>query len=683
MLALGVSPAAALKTSLEELPTEAESWWSPHTFRAGTTRDKDGVPIERPDDYRHGDLWEGSTAVVIDVDHFDRAGDHAPLTEIAKEVMLAAILEAEIPAAIAHLTPRGARFVFPLDGPADDAEVWRRAALGACEIAKKGLPQFEDGHFEADIPASTDKARFFYGPLATVDGAKRSAPILLIRDKAWSIDELVEHAPPECAGPKSLPIVEGRIAQGDRHGSLTSLAATLSSRGVRGDALSAVLQAANQEMCVPPKDPSEIARIADYFTRKDSAKTVQSEAPDLERFSKIAIGMNTLLTMEIEKPASLLGDGVMSGFQVVMLVGIAGTGKTFVEEELALSLVRGVPFYGLATPAGGVNVGAIMLEGHVYNYKERLKALAAARGGSREEDERLKIISRPILTGSVMVLDADTKAALTHWIQSQRLAAVIVDPLKNAHDCDENSNRDMGAVIAAFQSIADETGTTILIVHHESPKASGDGKKRLAIAAPRGASRLVDDVRCLMLLAKTEGGLHCLSFPKVSYGRAPEPIYLLQSEETGIFEVTDAPEKQAARRSDASREKVRNALLEAGHSGITIEGLMEQTKLGKNTIYGYVKELGAVSNGATRQPRYRLPSKQSESSESGALDGSTLFTDNPLAGTSPEPSNTERTEPSGVRTVPLKGTVSVRTPGTDSVRADHSLKLVLPTEAAE
>ena len=673
----GDTIAVALKAMLQGLPAEEESWWSPSTFKAGTVQGKDG-PAERPCDYRHGELWEGSVAVVIDADHFDRAGDHAPLTAAARDEILKAIVAAEITAGLAHLTPRGARFIFPLDALATDPDAWRRAALGACELITKALPKFEDGHLEVDLPASTDRARFYYAPNAVVDGTRREATVFLIHDRVWSLEELARYTPAETAGPKPLPIEDGRIVQGDRHGSLTSLAATLSSRGIRGDALSAVLQAANQTLCVPPKDPTEIARIADYFTKKDAGKAAEGEAPDLERFSSIAIGMNTLLAMEVEKPISLLGDGIMSGFQVAMLVGIAGTGKTFVEEEFALSLVRGTPFYGLPTPAGGVNVGAVMLEGHVYNYKERLKALAVAHGGSRPEDERLKFISRPILKGSVMVLNASTRAALIHWIRTENLAVVIVDPLKNAHDCDENSNRDMGAVIAAFQSIADETGATFLIVHHESPKATSDGRKRPAMASPRGASRLVDDVRCLMLLSQTEGGLRRLSFPKVSYGRSPEPIYLLQDRETGIFEVTEPPEKQAARKSDRSREKLRSALLEAGRNGLTVSGLHEETGLSDSRIYDYLKELGAISNGATRQPRYRLPSEQSESSGNTQVDNATLFDGNALAGPSPKRSDSGENEPSGFRTVPYKGDGFGTESGTVSRRPDAPIKLVPP-----
>jgi Mrp family chromosome partitioning ATPase len=133
----------------------------------------------------------------------------------------------------------------------------------------------------------------------------------------------------------------------------------------------------------------------------------------LTRFSSAALSGPDFMAQVIERPAAILGDGVFSEYQLGIFAGRGGVGKTWVSLQLALSLARGEPFFGLATPAGGIRVGVVELEDHASNYQDRLRTLS----GDFPVPENLRILARPFLAGAVAILDDKARAGLIHWIR--------------------------------------------------------------------------------------------------------------------------------------------------------------------------------------------------------------------------------------------------------------------------
>ena len=412
--------------------------------------------------------------------------------------------------------------------------------------------------------------------------------------------------------------------------------------------------------------------IASGGTR-EKLLAMASEVPlysnPVKRFASIAIGMHAFLKKTIEKPISVLGEGVISAFHVVMLVGRGGAGKSWLALMIGRAIARGASFFGLATPKGGAKVGILELEDHAYDYQQRLAAIAAASGGSDELDDRL----RPDLQGAVRVGDQTTVEAIVHWIESSDLKVLIVDALKDAHDSEENSNQQMAQIMGTFSLICNRTGCAILILHHESSKAPADGKERDDAASPRGASALFDNARCVMRLKIHPSGLRTLVFAKVSHGAPPPPIWLAQDKERGVFSAAEPPEAV----KDKNVGKVREALREAGNNGLTVAGIVEETKLSKSTVHEHLKALDAESNKGN-PPRYRLPS---EPSESGRPEGESRYDDNGLGDFGASPSESGDFPPSGVRTVRPKGRTGRSDARTDSVRLDEQPDIPFSTDS--
>jgi hypothetical protein len=180
-----VPPARALADALNAIPATGERWWSAHDWSGG---------------HRGTERWRSSSAVQIDLDHEDAKGDHcAPTPEVAATVRTAAELGL-LPGSLMHLTPRGARIVFVFRAPVSDRELYSRAAQGAADkvaaaLGAAGLPLAAPGRagYHVDGPALLDFARLLFAPRCVVDGVRRDASVLVMREEGYEPRDL---APP-------------------------------------------------------------------------------------------------------------------------------------------------------------------------------------------------------------------------------------------------------------------------------------------------------------------------------------------------------------------------------------------------------------------------------------------------------------------------------------------------------
>jgi putative DNA primase/helicase len=82
---------------------------------------------------------------------------------------------------------------------------------------------------------------------------------------------------------------DGRVPEGQRNTSLTSLAGTLQRGGVSPAAITAALIAENKEKCSPPLDRSEVEKIMASITRYPPASPIGDGADDAERLMKLVL----------------------------------------------------------------------------------------------------------------------------------------------------------------------------------------------------------------------------------------------------------------------------------------------------------------------------------------------------------------------------------------------------------
>ncbi|MCK6549540.1 hypothetical protein L6R52_27120 [Myxococcota bacterium] len=107
---------------LSSQPAAIDAWWSGHLWRG---------------DYRLKEGWEATTAIVLDFDHRDAAGEHSSPPEDRASRLIDARLEDVC--SFWYATPRGFRAAFVLDEPITDARLVERATRGAIAAVVEAL----------------------------------------------------------------------------------------------------------------------------------------------------------------------------------------------------------------------------------------------------------------------------------------------------------------------------------------------------------------------------------------------------------------------------------------------------------------------------------------------------------------------------------------------------------------
>jgi len=176
------------------------------------------------------------------------------------------------------------------------------------------------------------------------------------------------------------------------------------------------------------------------------------------------------------------------------LVSPGGVGKSFWALSVVMSVATGYSLCGLEAAQGGVLY--LAAEDPVARLVPRLRAYA------HQVPEHLRDLSaldiRCCYGTAMNLLDDDCLLAMVKMAHGKRL--VVLDTLSRFHGLDENSSRDMSAVMSALERLAMLSGAAVLFLHHTSKHYAANNQGSLQQAA-RGSSVLVDNARWVSFLA--------------------------------------------------------------------------------------------------------------------------------------------------------------------------------------
>lgn len=236
--------------------------------------------------------------------------------------------------------------------------------------------------------------------------------------------------------------------------------------------------------------------------------------------------------------------GLLRG-TVGSLVGPGGLGKSWVALQLLVWLTGGPDTLGWHHAMSHPLVPApwlyISLEDPAVIVHTRIRTLQKAwHIPDAVWNRQSYVLPSP---GALNLLDDSSLPLLTEWIARTSSAGIIVDTFSRAHHGDENKAQDMVQVLQHCEQLAQQTGATIVFVHHTSKAATLLGHGALPQAA-RGSSVLTDHIRWQANLsapsdtewaALTTWGysrdtavIRRLTVPKANYGSPPAPCWLLQ-----------------------------------------------------------------------------------------------------------------------------------------------------------
>ena len=189
---------------------------------------------------------------------------------------------------------------------------------------------------------------------------------------------------------------------------------------------------------------------------------------------------------------------------LTLIYGPPKSGKSFIVMALVLALDHGECWLGHRV-VGRCRSLYVALEGRS-GLKIRSEAWHEHFGHDVEAGQSL------IQTGRVNLAEYEHTDAIIDAVTEHGIELVIIDTLAKATSgMDENSAKDMGRIIDQTRRIQEETGATVILVHHTG---HGDTHRE------RGSSSLAGAVDSSILVKNRK-----MSAPLVKDGSTPEPVY--------------------------------------------------------------------------------------------------------------------------------------------------------------
>jgi hypothetical protein len=231
----------------------------------------------------------------------------------------------------------------------------------------------------------------------------------------------------------------------------------------------------------PAEDPE--ATGIDWGTDDDT------EAPAAPPPPKHGRGLRILSMAEVEAlpPPQWLIDGLIPAQGLVIPYGPPKAGKTFIVLAMALHIAAGLEWEGKATRQGAVVY--VVGEG-LGGFATRLAVMRAAYGIPL--DAPFYVIPRAVNFREDKDVVTMVQLARQAVPAGMPIALIVIDTLARAMPgVDENSAQEVGLVIARCDAVRDETGATIMPIHHSGKDVERGMRGSNAILGAVDASLLV------------------------------------------------------------------------------------------------------------------------------------------------------------------------------------------------
>jgi len=272
---------------------------------------------------------------------------------------------------------------------------------------------------------------------------------------------------------------------------------------------------------------------------------------------------------------------------VTLLSGQGAGGKSSFVVGLTTCMAAGVA-YGKIVPVKALRPANYNVEDDRDEQRRRYAAFLGAIGHIDRSAIRNVIRIGPEGVGTLFQRDPDTGVVtptkamedLKALVAEQQIDCVIVDPLAELHNAEENDNTAMRSILAAFRGFAKETNAGVMVLHHDRKGVgiAGDVDRMRGASALQGAARIV-----LTLTRMTEEEADALGIPqeertsyiridnaKANYTKLGEAMwYRLTSHQIANTESVGAclpwtPPDRIAALTGAMKLEILRLMLEAG-----------------------------------------------------------------------------------------------------------------------
>ena len=227
---------------------------------------------------------------------------------------------------------------------------------------------------------------------------------------------------------------------------------------------------------------------------------------------------------------------------ISMIVAAGATGKSSLSIVMAISVATGRDLLGF----GKTTQSNVLLINNEDDYKElqrRVSGIAHYYDVKDSEPKGKLFIQSGYDSKVVFANEHDGEVIsglhlqeVENFIIEQNIKLLVIDPFVSIHQCNENDNVKMDAVVSILKGIAGKNQVSIIIIHH-TPKVRGSKISGDAEMA-RGASAVKDACRIVFTLENlSEETAEDYSIPFHEINR----VKLLQDAKTNFSLATNTP----------------------------------------------------------------------------------------------------------------------------------------------
>lgn len=251
-----------------------------------------------------------------------------------------------------------------------------------------------------------------------------------------------------------------------------------------------------------------------------------------------------------------LGSGVLPLGKVGMLIGEGGVSKTMALIAFAIAVATGTTWFGCFDVDVDAQGRVLLLLGEEDPDEVQRRCYNAARASKTNPPPDDSIVAVPLAGVPCSMIETDEHgnaidAPFLLWLRSYVAAngpftLILVDPLSRFAGKDaEIDNAAATRFVQALESIAKETGATVIVAHHTNKSSRGNGAA-VNGAAARGSSAIFDGVRwAASLSAERIASSDATALPdalaeivtlatvKSNYSRKGDPVFLRRDGENG------------------------------------------------------------------------------------------------------------------------------------------------------
>jgi hypothetical protein len=191
---------------------------------------------------------------------------------------------------------------------------------------------------------------------------------------------------------------------------------------------------------------------------------------------------------------------------VSLVIAPGAAGKTALITAEALALVTGRNLLGVAVHGGPYRVWIWNLEDPIDELQRRIAA-ACIHHGIKPEDFGDRLYVNSGRDQGLCIAKQDRNgfevlepivSELVSELEARQIDVLFVDPFVSSHGVSENDNGAIDAVIKAWGRVADQSGCSVVLVHHMRKL----GGEQASAESARGASAMVAAARSVRVLQR-------------------------------------------------------------------------------------------------------------------------------------------------------------------------------------